>query len=126
MISPDKITAIFVNHFPDAFDMGNAPNIDRVLNTVDLRVTSTMNTQLLKPYTAADVYTHTRANAILQKHQDLMVCPLPSFRNPGILLKMMFLLNVLNNHSLPGSVDHTYIALVPKASHPKTLWIIGS
>lgn len=77
-----------VGYFREIFTSSNPSYLNCVLNDMDLCITTNMVATLAEPFTRAEVLTSLHQTTLL-KHRAQMVCLYFSFKNFGMLLKMM-------------------------------------
>jgi len=98
------------------FTTTNPIDLDLVLNGVELRVTEDMNFELLKPFVLAEVLS-------TLKQMDANTAPSPNGL-PPLFYKQFWekigrevskaVLTVLNSGTIPVSLNHAFISLIPK------------
>ncbi|KAL0355849.1 UNVERIFIED_CONTAM: putative mitochondrial protein [Sesamum radiatum] len=119
----EDIQGILLQHFRSVFASNRSSNssIDEVMDVIPCRVTPEMNSQLLHPFTEAEV-----------KHA--IFCMFP-FKSPGpdgmspVFFQKFWsivgpdvtnsVLRILNDHSLLYKMNYTHVVLIPKCNNPE-------
>ena len=120
---PEDIERIFCDYYDNLFT-SNKPSqsqMENALKDLPCKVTEEMNAQLNQPYTEADI-----TEALSQMHP--IKAPGPDGLPAAFFQKhwksvsqgvITTCLQVLNNRGNLTPLNHTYIALIPKAEKPK-------
>lgn len=112
----NHIGDLLTRYYSSLFTTTNPTDLDPVLNGVELRVTEDMNSKLLKPFVLAEVLS-------ALKQIDVDTAPGPDGL-PLLFYKQFWekigrevskaILTVLNSGTIPISLNHTFISLIPK------------
>jgi len=115
------IRKTMVNYFKTMFTSSNPTNIDSILDGINTKVTTAMNAELTKCFTAEEV-----EQAL--KQMKPMTAPGPDGM-PPIFYKAYWstvgpdvinaTLSVLNSSTMPPLLNHTFISLIPKIKSPE-------
>ena len=110
-----------VDHFKQIFKSTSPSNFDQILQGVDSKITPAMNLDLTRDYTVEEV-------EFALKQMKPLTAPGPDGMSP-IFFKSCWnfigqdvidaSLAILNSGNMPASLNHTYIALIPKTKNPK-------
>ena len=116
--SEDQITQVAESYFQNLFTSENPMNMESVLDVVDKRFTTEMNSSLLQRYTAEEV-----RQALFQLHPSNS--PGPDGMSPFFFQKFWnivgsdvteAILSVLNSGHMLRKMNFTHIVLIPKKS----------
>lgn len=120
----NRIRDLLTGYNSSLFTTTNPMDLDPVLNGVELQVTEGMNSKLLKPFVLAEVLS-------ALKQMDANTAPSPDGL-PPLFHKQFWekigrevfeaILTVLNSSTIPVSLNHTFISLIPKIQSPKKVF----
>lgn len=111
---------MFVRYFQELFTARGSRNLEPILETMDARVTQSMNDSLLKEFTAEEV-----GRALTQ--MDPLKAPGPDGFSASFFQKnwasigeevSQAVIHILNNGCMTKELNLTYIALIPKIVNP--------
>ena len=114
---------IFVDFYSRLFTSLRPHDIDRVLEVVQLVVSSSMNAELSKPYTReeVDMAIKNMASMIALGPNGMPPIFYQTFW-PDIGLEVLdVVLLCLNSGTLLKSINHTFITFTPKANNPESV-----
>jgi hypothetical protein len=118
-----EIERIVESYFTNIFTSSNPPNFGSILDVVETTVTADMNTQLSQTFQAEEV-----TQALHQMYPTKSPGPdgMPAFfyqRYWHIVGDRVIstVLNTLNSGHMLKKINYTYIALIPKTSHPEKI-----
>ena len=112
----DQITELLATFFEELFTTSGNVEVEEVLDMVDARISGEQITQLAAPFTGEEVY-----EAIFQMHPTK--APGPDGMSAIFFQKFWHIvgkdvvekvLDILNNNGEIGSINQTYIVLIPK------------
>ena len=112
---------MLTEYYTQLFTSSNPQHLDRVLEGVKVVVTEEMNEKLVKPYTAEEVDVALKDMAPLKAPGPDGMPPL-FFQTywPDIGMDItQAVLSSLNSGSILKSINHTFIALIPKVKNPE-------
>ena len=114
---------IFVDFYSRLFTSSRPHDIDRVLEVVQLVVSSSMNAELSKPYTReeVDMAIKNMASMIALGPNGMPPIFYQTFW-PDIGLEVLdVVLLCLNSGTLLKSINHTFITLIPKVNNLESM-----
>ncbi|KAH9723191.1 reverse transcriptase domain-containing protein [Citrus sinensis] len=119
----DEIEEEICNHFQKLFTSSSPTpsQIQAALQGMTVKVTPEMNVQLEKPFTAEDVE-EALANMCPTKAPRPDGLPTAFFQKHWKFVRNGMIstcLNVLNEQGNPSTLNHTFIALIPKIANPR-------
>ena len=124
MEGENQIGDLLTRYYSSLFTTTNPIDLDLVLNGVELQVTEDMNSELLKPFVLAEVLS-------ALKQMDANTAPGPDGL-PPLSYKQFWekigrevskaVLTVLNSGTIPVSLNHAFISLIPKIQSPKKVY----
>ena len=112
----DQITELLTTFFEELFTTSGNVEVENVIDKVDARVSAEQVAQLAAPFTGAEVY-----DALFQMHPTK--APGPDGMSALFFQKFWHIvgkdvvekvLDILNNNGEIGSINQTYIVLIPK------------
>lgn len=116
-----KIGEALVDYFKQIFTSTSPLSFEQILQGIDIKVTPSMNAKLTRDYTAEEV-----------EHTLKQMKPLTAL-GPNGMSQIFFksywnfigkdvidaFLKILNSGSVPNSLNHTFISLIPKIISPE-------
>ena len=118
---PEQIAKVFIDYYRDLFTSTNLQSMSTILNSIPQLVIEVMNTSFTNNFQAWEVEAAFKQMAPL-KAPGLDGMPPLIFQNYWDLVKgdiTTTVLNYLNSGSLPSTLNHTFITLIPKVKNPK-------
>lgn len=116
-----KIGEALVDYFKQIFTSTSPLSFEQILQGIDIKVTPSMNAKLTRDYTAEEV------ERTLKQMKPLIAL------GPNGMSQIFFksywnfigkdvidaFLKILNSGSMPNSLNHTFISLIPKIISPE-------
>ena len=111
----------FVRYYEDLFQAAPLEEVEQVLDGINPSVTAEMNTKLTRPYTESEV-------AVALKQMSTFKAPGPDGMPPSFYQSywnvvgkevVQAVISSINSGTLPPSINHTFVALIPKVKNPE-------
>ena len=109
----------FVRYYEDLFQAAPLEEVEQVLAGINTSVTAEMNSKLIRPYTESEV-------AVALKQMSPLKAPGPDGMPPAFYQSywkvvgkevVQAVLSSINSGTLPPSINHTFVALIPKVKN---------